>query len=206
MRQLLLILALITALGSRAQLIDSIGLFLTEPPRPIVRLDLKGSFVSNHNVRLIGLKLGLEHARRFQYGLGYSFLYSPVVRDRNVEGEGLRSSRLRLGYAHVYTDYAFYQRGPWEVHIPVQLGFGSGSVVYEDATGRTRKLLRSGLILYEPSMTVQYRFLKFFGVGAGWGFRLVIRTGDDLGERLTAPIYSLGVRIFFGDLYKELQE
>lgn len=206
MRQLLLILALITALGSRAQLIDSIGLFLTEPPRPIVRLDLKGSFVSNHNVRLIGLKLGLEHARRFQYGLGYSFLLSPVVRDRNVTGEGPRSSRLRMGYAHVYADYAFYQRGPWEVRIPVQLGFGSGSVVYEDATGRTRKLLRSGLILYEPSMTVQYRFLKFFGVGAGWGYRLVIRTGDDLGERLTAPIYSLGVRIFFGDLYKELQE
>jgi hypothetical protein len=54
-------------------------------------------------------------------------------------------------------------------------------------------------------MTVQYRFLNYFGVGAGWGFRLVVQTGDKLGENLNAPIYTLGVRVFLGDLWRDLR-
>ncbi len=191
--------------SGRAQLLDSIALFVKDPPRPVVRLDMKGSFVSNQNVRMMGVKLGLEHARRFQYGVGYSFLFSPVERDRYVYGFGTWPTRLRMGYLHAYVDYAFYQRGPWEVRIPVQLGVGSGSVVYDDVAGRKQKLFRSGMIIYEPCMTVQYRFLKYFGVGAGWGYRLVMRTNHSLDERLTAPIYTMGLRIFFADLYRDYE-
>lgn len=203
MRTYLLLLFLGVSPYGRAQLLDSIALFVKQPPRLIVRLDLKGSFVSNRNVRMAGVKLGWEHARRFQYGVGYSFLFTPVERERFVDGLGLRSSRLRLGYVNAYVDYAFYQRGAWEVRIPVQLGVGSGSVVYRDLSDRRQKLFRSGIVIYEPSMTVQYRFLKYFGVGAGWGYRLVMRTRHSLDERLTAPIYTLGLRIFFEDLYRD---
>lgn len=206
MRGLLLLLTVLATGLAHAQLLDSIALFTQEPPRPVVRLDMKGSFVSNQNVRMVGAKLGLEHARRFQYGVGYSFLFSAVERDRFVNGLGTWPTRLRMGYAHAYVDYAFYQRGAWEVRIPVQLGVGSGSVVYDDQAGRRQKLYRSGLIIYEPCMTVQYRFLKYFGVGAGWGYRLVMRTNHSLDERLTAPIYTLGLRIFFEDVYRDLDQ
>lgn len=203
MRTIFLLLALCAACHAHSQLLDSIALFAKEEPRPVVRLDLKGSFVSNHNVRMMGVKVGLEHAKRFQYGVGYGFLFTPVVRDRYVHGLGTRSSRLRLGYVSTYVDYAFYQRGPWEVRIPVQLGIGSGSVIYRDDMDRKQKLFRSGLIIYEPGMTVQYRFLNYFGIGAGWGYRLVIRTRHSLDERLTAPIYTFGLRVFFADLYRD---
>ena len=79
MRTYLLLLILCTSAHGRAQLLDSIALFAKEPPRSIVRLDLKGSFVSNRNVRMAGVKLGWEHARRFQYGVGYSFLFTPII-------------------------------------------------------------------------------------------------------------------------------
>ncbi|MGV3638192.1 MAG: hypothetical protein ACO1NQ_11185 [Flavobacteriales bacterium] len=204
MRTLLLFILLAPSLSGSAQLLDSIALFTKEPPRLIVRLDLKGSFVSNRNVRMVGVKVGWEHARRFQYGVGYSFLFTPVEKERFVDGLGIRSTRLRLGYVNAYVDYAFYQRGPWEVRIPVQVGVGSGSVVYRDPADRRQKLFRSGVVIYEPCMTVQYRFLKYFGVGAGWGYRLVMRTRHSLDERLTAPIYTLGFRIFFEDLYRDL--
>lgn len=202
--RVIVLLITVGVLGTaRAQLLDSIALFVREPARPIVRLDLKGSFVSNHNVRIAGIKLGLEHARRFQYGVGYNFLFTRVERDRFIPGIGARSSRLRLGYLSAYVDYAFYQRGPWEVRIPVQVGVGRGSIVYDDLAAEKQTLYRSGLITYEPGMTVQYRFLTYFGVGAGWGFRLVMRTRHSLDERLTAPVYTLGLRIFFEDLYKD---
>ncbi|MEO8589054.1 MAG: hypothetical protein ABI432_06785 [Flavobacteriales bacterium] len=206
MRPLILILSLWVLAPVRAQLLDSIALFLQEPPRPVLRLDVRGSFVSNQNVRLVGVKVGLEHARRFQYGIGYTFLFTPVRGQIQVEGLGTTEGRLRVGYITPYVDYAFYQRGPWEVRLPVQIGLGAGSVVYDDADGKTQKWARTGLITYEPTMTVQYRFLKYFAVGAGWGFRLVIQTGDDLGEQLNAPIYTLGFRIFFEDLWRDMEQ
>lgn len=206
MRTIALLFLLCAFAPVRAQLLDSIALFLQEPPRPVLRLDVRGSFVSNQNVRLLGVKVGLEHARRFQYGIGYSFLFTPVRGEVDVEGLGPTAARLRLGMITPYVDYAFYQRGPWEVRLPVQIGIGAGSVVYTDADGRKRKWASTGLITYEPAMTVQYRFLKYFAVGAGWGFRLVIQTGDDLGEHLNAPTYMLGFRVFFEDLWRDMEQ
>ena len=187
-----------------AQLLDSIRLFTQAPPRLIVKLDSRGSFISNRNVSLMGVKVGLEHAGRFQYGIGYSFLSTRVEQDRTLESGEEVQARLRLGYGCAYVEYAFYQRGHWEVRIPVQLGFGGASLVYEDEEGDRQRLRHAFLFLYEPSMTVQYRFLRYLGLNAGWGYRLVF-TNDGLGETLTAPIYILGVKVFFGDLWKDLQ-
>jgi len=198
----LLLLLLITSHSAQGQLLDSIGQFLQEPPRFVARLDVRGGFISNRSVRFVGVKAGIDHGKRFQYGLGYYLLYPSEARDAQVDGR-TESGMLRMGYVAPYVDYAFFQRGNWEARIPVQLGFGAGSLSYRDAEGRRRTIARTGLILYEPAMTVQYRFLRYFALGAGWGFRLVIQTGDDLGERLTAPVYLFGLRVFLGDLWRD---
>ena len=200
----LLLLLLIASYSVQGQLLDSIGQFLQEPPRFVARLDVRGGFISNRSVRFVGVKAGIDHGRRFQYGLGYSLLFPSEARDAQVEGR-TESGFLRMGYVAPYVDYAFYQRGHWEARIPVQLGFGAGSLSYRDAEGKRRTIARTGLILYEPAMTVQYRFLRYFALGAGWGFRLVIQTGDDLGERLTAPVYLFGLRVFLGDMWRDVR-
>jgi len=189
----------------RAQLLDSIALFTQERPRLVGKIDIRGSFVDNRNVRLMGVKLGLEHAGRFQYGIGYTFLYTPVSRAEEVEGVGTTTLRLRVGYLSPYVDYAFYQRGRWEVRIPVQIGIGGASTVYTDASGEKVTYQRTGLLLYEQAMYVQYRFWRYLGVGGGWGFRLVLQTGDHIGENLSAPIYAFGLRVFLGDIWRDLQ-
>ena len=204
MRAPILFLALCCAAAAQAQLLDSIALFATEKPRFVAKLDLRGGFINNRNIRVASIKTGLEHAGRFQYGIGYAFLFSPVERDRPVPGQGQVNTRLRIGYFISYVDYAFYQRGPWEARLPVQLGAGAGSSIYRDVTGHKRRLKHTGLIVYEPAMTVQYRFLKYLAVGGGWGFRLVWQTGGDLDERLSAPIYTFGLRVFFGDLWRDM--
>ncbi|MEX1133085.1 MAG: hypothetical protein WEC15_07680 [Flavobacteriales bacterium] len=204
MRLLALILALSASFSSRAQLLDSIALFAAEEPRFVAKLDIRGSFIRNQNVRIMGAKVGLEHGGRFQYGIGYSFLFTPVQRQEVLDGLGATTLRLRVGYITPYVDYAFYQRGPWEVRLPVQIGVGGGSTIYRDAEGRKQRYQRTGLLIYEPAMTVQYRFWKYFALSGGWGFRLVAQTGDKLGENLNAPIYSFGLRVFFGDLWRDL--
>lgn len=205
MRLLFCLLLFLAGASVRAQLLDSIRLFLREDPRVVARLDMRGSFVSNSRVSMWGGKLGLEHARRFLYGIGYSFLFTDVEQDREVPGLGLRPTWLRLGYANIYVDYAFHQRGPWEVRIPVQIGIGRGSLNYRDEDGRRRVLDQSGVILYEPAMTVQFRPVRHLGLAAGWGFRIAFNTRSSLDERITAPIYTLGVRVFLGEILRDLR-
>ena len=207
MRPLLLLLLSLAPALVRAQLVDSIGLFLQEKPRFTVMLDTRGSFISNENVRLLGVKVGLEHAGRVKYGLGYSILATRIEGQAAVNEDGTTrtvGTRVRFGYITPFFSYAFFQRGPWEVSIPVQLGFGSGSLVYDDLEGTTRTLDRTFVFLYEPAMTVQYRFLKYLAIGGGLGFRLVV-TSSSLNERLNAPIYLFGLKVYFGDLYRDLR-
>ena len=194
--------AVVTA--AHAQLLDSLALFSQERPKFIAKLDSRGSFISNSNVRLMGVKIGLEHAGRLQYGVGYTFLSSPVEQVRTVNGVAGTPVRLRLGYVTPYVEYAFYQRGPWEVRIPVQIGLGGAALIYKDAEGQKQQFKRAFLLLYEPSMTVQYRFLRYFGLSAGWGFRLVL-TNAKLDETLSAPIYLFGLKVFFGDLWADVK-
>lgn len=205
-RYLPLLLSLSLPLGVRAQLLDSIGLFLQEPPRLTVALDSRGSFISNQNVRLLGVKVGLEHGRRVRYGVGYSFLGTRLEREEQVVENGTERTvmaRVRLGYITPFFSYSFYQRGPWEVNIPVQVGIGGGSLVYDDLEGRTQKLKKAFVFLYEPAMTVQYRFLRYFAVGGGLGYRLAF-TNASLDESLNAPVYIIGAKVFFGDLYRDV--
>lgn len=204
MRILALILSLIGLSSAQGQLLDSIALFTAEQPRFVAKLDFRGSFIRSQNVRIMGAKVGFEHAKRFQYGIGYSFLFTPVQREVLMEETGVTTLRLRIGYITPYVDYAFYQRGPWEIRLPLQIGIGGASTIYRNAQGRKQRFQRTGLLIYEPAMTVQYRFWKYFALSGGWGFRLAVQTGDHLGENLNAPIYAFGLRVFFGDLWKDL--
>ena len=52
-------------------------------------------------------------------------------------------------------------------------------------------------------MTIEYKFLRYFGLGGGVGFRLAIKTDQQINESFSAPEYILRVKIYFGDIYKE---
>ncbi|HMW96040.1 MAG TPA: hypothetical protein PJ983_02225 [Flavobacteriales bacterium] len=190
--------------GSTAQRIDSIPHYLHERRSPVVKLDMRGSFIGNQQVNFAGIKLGLSHAGVVQYGIGYSFLLSPVRGTAWIPGLGERTTRLRLGYVAPYFDFAFYKKGHWELRLPVQIGIGGGSVVYDGADGRTQKLEQSMVFIYEPCMTAQYRFLRYLAVAGGWGYRLTLRSAH-LADGLTAPIYIFELRVFFGDIWRDVK-
>ena len=198
------VLVLTFSSSAPAQRIDSIPDYLCVRPVPIAKVDMRGSFIGNEKVNFAGIKLGLQHAGLVQYGVGYSFLLSPVRGSAWLPGQGEVGTRLRLGYVAAYFDYAYYRRKNWELRLPVQIGVGSGSVVYTDTDGRKRKLEKSAVFIYEPCMTAQYRFLRYFAIAGGWGYRITLRSAR-LADGLTAPIYIFGLRVFFGDVWRDVK-
>jgi len=204
----LLVLSLLLPLSASAQLVDSLGHFLHLRPRWTVGVDTRGSFISNRGVSVAGVRVGLEHGGRLRYGLGYQFLLTQVERDRPVWEDGAERvvpTRLRLGYVAPYISYTFLQRRRWSMAIPVQVGVGRGSLLYEDLDGDRRPLQRTTLWVYEPLMTVQYRFWRYAAFQFGWGYRLVARS-KGLDEQLTAPIYQLGLRLFTREVVEDLRK
>ncbi|MBP6643868.1 MAG: hypothetical protein KA186_12305, partial [Flavobacteriales bacterium] len=85
MRVILLFILFFAAGPLHSQLLDSIAYFKQQEPRFVAKLDMRGSFISNRNVRIAGIKIGFEHDKRFQYGIGYSFLLSPVRKERYID-------------------------------------------------------------------------------------------------------------------------
>ncbi len=192
---------------SHAQLLDSLGHFLHQRPRWNLGVDTRGSFISNRGVTVAGVRVGLEHGGRLRYGLGYQFLLTQVEKDRPVWEDGVErvvATRLRMGYLAPYISYTFLKRRRWSVSIPVQVGVGRGSLWYEDREGGRRLLQRATLWVYEPLMTVQYRFWRYAAFQLGWGYRLVARS-KGLDEQLTAPIYQLGLRLFTREVLEDLK-
>ena len=204
---LLLFLFLLLPLAAPAQLLDSLGHFLHLRPRWNLGVDTRGSFISNRGVTVAGVRVGLEHGGRLRYGLGYQFLLTQVEQDRAVWEAGAERvvpTRLRLGYVAPYFSYTFLQRRRWSMAIPVQVGVGRGSLMFEDLAGDRQPLQRTTLWVYEPLMTVQYRFWRYAAFQLGWGYRLVARS-KGLDEQLTAPIYQLGLRLFTREVMEDLR-
>lgn len=208
MRARFLPLFVLLPLASTAQLLDSIGHFLHQRPRLNVGVDTRGSFIGNRGVSIAGVRVGVEHAARFRYGLGYQFLLTQVGEERTVSVGGTDRAvhaRLKLGYVAPYISYTFLERRRWSMAIPVQVGVGRGSLVYEDEAGSPQVLQRSTLWVYEPLMTVQYRFWRYAALQVGWGYRLVARSAG-LYEGLTAPIYQFGLRLFTREAFEDLRK
>ena len=195
LRILLLFSCFVIVANTNAQLLDSIAMSLQEKGKFILKMDNRGSFISTRSASIWGVKIGVEHNDRVQYGLGYSWLLNKITRTVEVDGE-TKNYQLKFGYITPFFEYAFYQRNKWEVSIPVQLGIGRASYQFKDSIGQKQNIAGSWVFLYEPAMTVEYRLLPFFGLGLGVGYRLGFKTNPDLDENINAPTYMLKLKLY----------
>lgn len=62
------------------------------------------------------------------------------------------------------------------------------------------------LFFYEQSITAEYRVLKYLGLGFGLGYRFVVYNKTAINEKLSAPVYIARLKLYFGDIYKDLKE
>ena len=180
-----------------AQLFDSIRASLDYKPKFLLKFDTRNSFISNQYAKTHGIKVGFSFNKTTNIGIGYHWMPK-----RPIEPTLPNSNKidLKFGYAVAFFEYNFYKTKHWSAEIPVQ--FGLGKARYDDLDLAITKA-SSWIIIYEPAMTIEYKFLRYFGIGGGVGFRLAIKSNQEIKESFTAPEYILRFKIYFGDIYKE---
>ncbi len=193
MRTFFLAIIFLTVITSSAQMLDSIKNSFNYHPVFFIKLDTRNSFISSYSVKLRGVKAGLNYNNITKIGLGYSWMnpdYNSVYNTDTVE--------FKMNIFSTFIEYTFYRTDKIYAEIPVHLGISKLSYLKED------NLLSSTFALvYEPAMIVEYRAFKFFGLGIGAGYRLVLYNHQQINEMLSSPIYIFRFKVYFGDIYKQ---
>lgn len=166
------------------------------------KLDSRNAFISNTGVRVFGFKLGLNYDDKLSLGLGYNKLWSHPTNQINYEGVEYKAN-IDYYYISPYLEYTFYRDDVWEFSIPVQFGLGESWYEFESETSK-HNIHRKFVLSYEPAITVQYTFLKYFGLGAGVGYRLMIVPNRSIDEQFTSPVYIFKFKIFFQEIYRDI--
>ena len=192
----LAIVLVLLGLNFNAQLLDSISKNINGKPGFFIKLDTRGSFVSNRHVRINGIKGGLCFNEKLKMGLGYNWLKSNYQPIYNAENVNLVSHNVST-----FVDYVFIDKNAFEFNANIQIAMGN--IQYQQNKIR---LVNSFAFFYEQSITAEYRVLKYLGLGFGLGYRFVVYNKTAINEKLSAPVYIARLKLYFGDIYKDLKE
>lgn len=167
--------------------------------------DSKATFITNEYAQVKSVKLGFDFGGKTKFGIGYNWYKGNIVREF-FEKEQLVGANLKFRYASIFTEYVYFLNDHWEATIPAQIGMG---IMQYNKEFTKLKIQGAGgfFMLYEPSSTIVYRFLRYFGAGIGIGYRLVILTGNNpLKENFQSPILTLRTKIYFDKVMDDLKK
>jgi len=185
---------------------DSLRHYLDQESKIMLRLDTRNSFITGRSARIRGIKAGVSYGDRLSFGIGYNWLKKGFDQDYVLDPRtaiDTVSSRLHFHFLSPFAEYVFYDRKGFSVAIPVQIGFGTSWLSYNDLAGNKAKTSRKFVMLYEPAMTIEQRFLKYFAAGFGIGYRLMLKNNSEVDARFSSPIYLIRLRLVFSELYKD---
>lgn len=170
-----------------------------------LRFDTKNSFISNSKVKIWGVNLGFNHNNTVKYGLGFYNLLSPIHKNFYDSYDGITDTiptSFNFTYLSLFGEYVFYHSKHWETSLPIQIGIGGTN--YSGHLNDSSYIYNNKPILhYEATLTGQYKFWKYFGLGAGVGYRIMLINNKDIDLKLTSPIYSVKFKFFIGELYRD---
>jgi len=208
---IILLLVLLCPVSGSGQPGDTEGRILDFRDKPafFFMYDRNYSFVDSKLASTSGVKAGLEFSKKLKLGVGYSWLNSDVVEEKVIVTEsGTDSSlnaKLKMRMGVLYGEYMLLDKDQWQFSVPAQLGFGTSYFNYYESVGDAtmkKRLHEEGVVMFNATGMVTYRVLKWFGLSAGAGLRLMVVDNDKLNHNLNGPIFAFRVRVFFGEIYK----
>lgn len=183
---------------------DDIKKSFKERPQLDVKFDFRFSFIASRDFRTSGFKLGVSFNRKFKMGLGYNQLIVPA-KSTIKDNDKLFNAELKYIYFSPYFEYVYYTSKRWEFNLSAQVGFGRGHYQYYNVEeDRTIKTKYSTILSYEPVMLIDYKIIRWFGVGTGVGYRLIFYKNSNIEEHLTSPVYVFKVKVYLGEIVRTI--
>lgn len=185
---------------------DSVQVCLITPPKPMVKLNNRGSFVANKPASVIGIVMGLSFNKRLKFGLGYNQVTSRVHKnyyfnDYLENPVDTFLSTLKLLYISGYAEYVYFYKKHWEISIPIQFGVGFSRYAYKAGTKIYYIDNHLGFI-YEATTDIVYKPVYWFGLGVGFGYRILLFKEIEIVQQFSSPIYSFGIKLYLSPLYR----
>lgn len=177
---------------------DSIRVSLTHRPKLYANFGTRNAFFSNQRTQVRDISLGVTYNKQFTLAIGYNWVVSDFQRIYNTDD----TAKFKLRYITPFVEYSFLEKNNIEVTIPIYLGFGNS--LYQ--TGDNKIFEKQFVMLYEPGMKVTYRFLRYFGVSAGIGARMILAGNHQLNQPFLTPTYTFGGKLFLADIYKDVKK
>lgn len=172
-------------------------------PKLDVKFDNRFSFIQDNDVRTIGLKVGLSFDRKFKVGIGINQMLTNTDNQVLVE-DSLVDIALDYFYFSPYIEYTFYNSKRWAFSLATQFGFGNASYEYVDKNNQLVKLAKSTVLSYEPAMLIDYKIVRWFGVGTGVGYRLIYYKSSGVNENFTSPMYVIKLKVYLGEIVRTI--
>lgn len=168
-------------------------------------MDSRNSFITNSRAEISGIKLGVEFGKKLRVGGGYHWLSSSLYKDREIRSitgvMDTAEARLQLRYFAYYIEYVYYKTKRWELSIPFQLGVGDTRYTYS-FEGKKYVENPRVVMIYEPSISMQYKFFRWLGAGADVGARVMFVNNKAIKQNLNSPTYAFKLLIWYDELFK----
>ncbi|MCB0401488.1 MAG: hypothetical protein KDD41_05350 [Flavobacteriales bacterium] len=172
-------------------------------PKLDVKFDNRFSFIRDNDVKTIGVKVGFSFRRKFKVGLGINQMLLPVEKTV-VEGDTTLPVNLEYFYFSPYIEYVFFNSRKWEFSLSTQFGIGGASYQYNNTEGKKIKLVESVVLSYEPATLIDYKIIRWFGIGTGVGYRFIYYKSPGVKEQFSSPEYVIKLKVYLGEIFRTL--
>lgn len=182
----------------------------------IFKFDNRFSFAGDQAITIYGFRTGIKLKDKHEFGVALNWIgsrnffeLSPPAANSELNPRPLSPVRARLlyRYAGVFYEYNFYQKKRWSLSIPLQFGTGKAGIdiqSVDDFSFVERRLER--FILLEPAINIDYKVVRFAGIGTGIGYRLAYSPQDIVQTSLTKPVFILKVKVYLGEIFRSLRK
>ncbi len=177
---------------------DSIRVSLTHKPKFYADFNTRNSFIANSRAQVRGILGGVTFNNNFTLALSYNWL----ITEFNTISPENDTSALKMRYVAPFVSYSFLEKKNLQLSVPVYFGFGQ--TLYENT--KKEKTNAHFIFTYEPSMKATYRVFKYVGISAGIGYRVLLIGNRFIDENFNSPTYTVGVKLFMGDIYSDVKK
>lgn len=173
-------------------------------------LDARRSVALEEKVKIGGFKIGMRVGDSYQLGMGFYGMNTPIRRniilDKNHYPDSKDTVLFDFDYTTLFFDKIWFKNKRWELSTPFHFGIGTLKLNYMsfDEKQKVKPISKGGALTSELSFVSQFKIIRWFAIGAGFGYRNLLLNDKAVKSAFNAPVYIFQMKLLMGQLYKSV--